>query len=59
LQLHEGRDAAASGPADPPVERLAGLVVGQLEDDSEAFLSVDRLSWLDTPPGLLVHPSSR
>ncbi len=40
LQLHEGRDAAASGPVDPPVERLAGLVVGQLEDDSEAFLEL-------------------
>ena len=37
LQVDERRDAAAAGPADPGLECLDGLVVGKLEDGSQAF----------------------
>ena len=38
LQSHELLDPGSSGPADPVVEGVDGLVVGQLEDQPEAFL---------------------
>ena len=37
LELNEGFDTAAAGTADPGLERLDGLVVGELEDQPEAF----------------------
>ena len=37
LQLHEGGNPAAPRPPDPDLERLRGLGVGQLEDQSQAF----------------------
>ena len=40
LQFHERGDTAPSGPADPFVEGLGGLVVRQFEDHPEAFLEV-------------------
>lgn len=37
-QFDEPFDPAASGPGDPVLERVDGLVVGQLEHEPEAFL---------------------
>lgn len=37
-EFDEGLDAAASGPGEPVVEGLDGLVVGELKNQSEAFL---------------------
>lgn len=57
----ERGQARAGALGAPPVEQRARVVAVQVagEDGAEGLLSVNRLSWLDTPPGLLVHPSSR
>jgi hypothetical protein len=38
LEVDEGGDAAAAGPADPGLEGLDGFVVAELEDQPESFL---------------------
>jgi hypothetical protein len=48
LEFPEGRYAAALPPADPFIQCLEGVVIGQLEDCAEAFLEVVR------PPQLRV-----
>ena len=40
LQFHERRDPASAGPADPPVQRLAGLLDGHLEDQPQALFEL-------------------
>jgi len=40
LQFHECRDPASAGPADPAVQRLAGLLDGQLEDQPETLFEL-------------------
>ena len=40
LQFHERRDPASAGPADPPVQRLAGLLDGHLEDQPETLFEL-------------------
>ena len=38
LQVDEGGDAAAAGPADPGLEGIDGVLVVELEDQPESFL---------------------
>jgi len=58
-ELDEARDPAAPGPAEPGIQQPFAFLALEGEDLPELLLSVNRLSWLGTPPGLLVHPSSR
>lgn len=44
LEFHERRDATSPRPGDPSVERLAGFLVGKLEDDAQSLLEVVRTS---------------